>query len=85
MIHILESLLHIFVIFMMVVFVVGCILAVTGTFDHWTERFDLKRRRRRLLKGNLPNKKTDDIKDNNTLYYPTQLNNDSITHNDKHT
>jgi uncharacterized protein HemY len=77
--YILESLLHIFVIFMMVVFAIGCILAATGTFDHWTERYKLKRRRRRLLKGNLSNKKTDDIKANNTLYYPAKPDNDSIT------
>ena len=77
MIHILESLLHIFVIFMMVIFVVGCILAVTGTFDHWTERFDLKRRRRRLLKAN--NKKAGDINAGDTQYYSTGPDDDSVT------
>ncbi|MES2064029.1 MAG: hypothetical protein V4456_19050 [Bacteroidota bacterium] len=48
--HLLSDLLHIFVIFMMVVFVIGSVLAVTGTFDHWTERYRLKKRRRRLLR-----------------------------------
>ena len=71
--YILENLLQIFVIFMMVVFAIGCILAANGTFDHWTERFHLKRRRRRLLK-NLSNKKAGD-----TQYYSTEPNNDSIT------
>ena len=37
---------------MMVVFVVGGILALTGTFDHWTERYRLKQRRRRLIRNN---------------------------------
>jgi hypothetical protein len=43
--------LHIFVIFMISVFVIGSVLAVTGAFDHWTERYKLKRRRRRLLRN----------------------------------
>jgi hypothetical protein len=36
---------------MMVVFVIGGIFAVTGSFDHWGDRYKLKRRRRRLLRG----------------------------------
>ncbi|RFZ91958.1 hypothetical protein D0C36_10950 [Mucilaginibacter conchicola] len=47
-----SNLLHLFVVFMMVVFVVGGILALTGTFDHWTERYRLKQRRRRLIRNN---------------------------------
>jgi len=47
---ILVDVLHVFVILMMVVFVIGGILAATGTFDHWGERYNLKRRRRRLLR-----------------------------------
>lgn len=46
-----SNLLHLFVIFMMVVFVVGGILALTGTFDHWTERYRLQKRRRRLIRN----------------------------------
>jgi len=49
--HILIQALHIFVIFMIAVFVIGSILALTGAFDHWAERYRLKRRRRRLLRG----------------------------------
>jgi hypothetical protein len=76
--YILESLLQIFVIFMMVVFAIGCILAITGTFDHWAERYNLKRRRRRLLNGNL-SKKAGDIKAGDTQYYSTEPDDDSIT------
>lgn len=50
--NLLSNLLHLFVVFMMVVFVVGGILALTGTFDHWTERYRLKQRRRRLMRNN---------------------------------
>jgi hypothetical protein len=76
--YILESLLQIFVIFMMVVFAIGCILAITGAFDHWAERYNLKRRRRRLLNGNL-SKKASDIKAGDTQYYSTEPDDDSIT------
>jgi len=48
--HLFTDLLHGFVIFMMVIFVIGGVLAITGAFDHWTERLSLKRRRRRLLR-----------------------------------
>jgi predicted membrane protein len=55
----LSDALHIFIIFMIAAFVIGGILAITGTFDHWGSRYILKRRRKRLLR----NRRTD-IRDN---------------------
>ncbi|MBD1365471.1 hypothetical protein IDJ77_16775 [Mucilaginibacter sp. ZT4R22] len=49
--HLLTDALHIFVIFMIAAFVIGGILAITGTFDHWGSRYVLKRRRKRLLRN----------------------------------
>ena len=48
---ILSHLLHIYVIFMMSLFVLGCIFAASGVFDHWEERYRTKRRQRSLLKS----------------------------------
>ncbi|GGH17438.1 hypothetical protein GCM10007352_27580 [Mucilaginibacter phyllosphaerae] len=53
----------------MATFVVGAILALTGTFDHWTERYRLKQRRRRLIKDKFPNKNKGNISSNTTPYY----------------
>ncbi|WP_292942657.1 MULTISPECIES: hypothetical protein [unclassified Mucilaginibacter] len=50
--HLFSTLLHLFVVVMMVGFVVGGILALTGSFDHWTERYRLKQRRRKLIREN---------------------------------
>lgn len=63
--EILANLLHIFVIFMLAIFVIGGVLAATGSFDHWGERYSLKRRRRRLLRGGSKNNKA--ILNNNNL------------------
>lgn len=77
--HLLADLLHLFVIFMMVVFVIGGVLAVTGTFDHWTERYRLKKRRRRLLRdGVKPTGSPDNI--NNIPYYSTKPDKETITY-----
>ena len=77
--HLLADLLHLFVIFMMVVFVIGGILAVTGTFDHWTERYRLKKRRRRLLRDRTKTTGgTDNI--NNIPYYSTKPDKETITY-----
>lgn len=77
--HLLEDLLHLFVIFMMVVFVIGGILAVTGTFDHWTERYRLKKRRRRLLRDKIkPTGSPNNI--NSTPYYSTKPDKETITY-----
>jgi hypothetical protein len=78
--HILAEALHLFVIFMMVIFVVSGILAATGTFDHWTERYRLKRRRRRLLRDRIKNTRGD-ITTNSTPYYPTKPDKDSVSYN----
>jgi hypothetical protein len=77
--HLLADLLHLFVIFMMVVFVIGGVLAVTGTFDHWTERYRLKKRRRRLLKdkAKLPGSPNNS---NNVPYSPTETDKEKISY-----
>lgn len=75
--HLLEDLLHLFVIFMMVVFVIGGILAVTGTFDHWTERYRLKKRRRRLLRDRTKNT-TNPANISNIPYYSTKPDKETI-------
>jgi flagellar basal body-associated protein FliL len=49
--NLLSNALHIFIIFMIVVFIVSGIMAITGTFDHWGSRYILKRRRKRLLRN----------------------------------
>ncbi|OOQ58689.1 hypothetical protein [Mucilaginibacter pedocola] len=43
--------LHIFIIIMIAAFIIGGILALTGTFDHWGSRYVLKRRRKRLMRN----------------------------------
>lgn len=66
--------LHIFIIFMMAAFIIGGILAVTGTFDHWGSRYILKRRRRRLLRNRIQAKRDpgqEQVK-NATPYYSTK-------------
>jgi hypothetical protein len=77
--HLLEDLLHLFVIFMMVVFVIGGILAVTGTFDHWTERYRLKKRRRRLLRDRTKTT-TNPGNISNIPYYSTKPDKETITY-----
>nr|WP_157536408.1 hypothetical protein [Mucilaginibacter sp. L294] len=76
--HLLADLLHLFVIFMMVVFVIGGILAATGTFDHWTERYRLKKRRRRLLRDRIKTTGPDSI--NNIPYYSTKPDKETVTY-----
>jgi hypothetical protein len=49
--NLLADSLHIFIIVMIAAFVIGAILAITGTFDHWGSRYVLKRRRRRLMRN----------------------------------
>jgi hypothetical protein len=81
--HLLADLLHLFVIFMMVIFVIGGILAVTGTFDHWTERYRLKKRRRRLLRDRTKTTgDTDNI--NNIPYYSTKPDKETTSYKGKY-
>ncbi|MBD1394096.1 hypothetical protein [Mucilaginibacter glaciei] len=79
--EILATALHIFVILMMVIFIVGIILAATGSFDHWTERYRLKRRRRRLLRGRLKENKQGEIKRyDDTPYASSNPDKETITY-----
>ncbi|TWR30397.1 hypothetical protein FPZ43_05505 [Mucilaginibacter pallidiroseus] len=50
MTNLFTNLLHVFIIVMIAVFVIGGILAITGSFDHWGQRFQIKRRKRRILR-----------------------------------
>lgn len=50
MTHILTTALHIFVVIMMASFIIGGILALSGTYDHWGSRYVLKARRSRLIR-----------------------------------
>ena len=48
--HFLSTALHIFVIAAMVAFIIGCTSALTGSYDHWGNRYVLKARRSRLIR-----------------------------------
>lgn len=61
--------LHIFIIFMMAAFLIGGILALTGTFDHWGSRYVLKRRRRRLLRNRVNAERKAEEVQNSTPYH----------------
>lgn len=43
--------LHFFVVVMMAAFIVGCITALTGSYDYWGNRYVLKARRSRLIRN----------------------------------
>ena len=77
--HFFSNALHLFVIFMMVIFVIGAILAITGNFDHWTERYRLKRRRRRLLRKK---NREGGTNTNNTPYHSTNADEETTAYND---
>jgi hypothetical protein len=51
MAHYLTIALHLFVVAMMAAFLVGCITALTGSYDHWGNRYVLKARRSRLIRN----------------------------------
>jgi hypothetical protein len=71
--NLLSNALHIFVILMMAAFVIGGIMALTGTFDHWGSRYILKRRRKRLLRNKRTAKPNDEGRHQmkTSPYYPT--------------
>ncbi|WP_374949709.1 hypothetical protein [Mucilaginibacter sp.] len=81
---ILATALHIFVILMMAIFVIGGILAATGSFDHWGDRYRLKRRRRRLLRGRLKtpdnSNSSDQISNRNMPYASSNPEKASVTY-----
>lgn len=54
--------LHIFVIAMVISFVTGSLLALTGGFDHWGSRYNLKARRKRLIRQAEKTKSTHQVK-----------------------
>ena len=70
--HFFSDALHLFIIFMIVVFIVGAILALTGSFDHWTERYRLKSRRRRLIRDKNQKQPAGIIDKHGTPYYSTK-------------
>jgi|GEM_PF-3576458 len=79
--HLLADALHIFIIFMMAMFVVGGILAATGTFDHWGSRYKLKQRRRQLMRDKA---RIENVTKNNNIvkashYYTRKPDKESVT------
>ena len=50
MANLLSTALHLFVVIMMASFIIGGILALSGTYDHWGSRYVLKARRSRLIR-----------------------------------
>jgi hypothetical protein len=64
---------------MMVIFVIGGVLALTGSFDQWTERYRLKRRRRRLLRDKSKVKNIGNVDTYGTPYYSTKPNKETIS------
>lgn len=69
--HLLTEALHIFIIFMIAAFVIGGIMAITGTFDHWGSRYVLKRRRKRLIRNRRADNSDNKQQINTTPYYST--------------
>jgi hypothetical protein len=75
---ILANMLHVFVIFMIAIFIIGVFLAITGTFDHWNKRYILKRKKG-LRRQNI---KDSDIADEHFApYAATKPDKNSIIYN----
>lgn len=72
--HLLSTALQLFVILMMVAFIVGCISALTGSYDHWGNRYVLKARRSRLIRTRAAKLKVDKTAENITPYRATKIN-----------
>ncbi|MEO7215949.1 hypothetical protein [Mucilaginibacter sp.] len=56
---------------MIAAFVIGGIMAITGTFDHWGSRYVLKRRRKRLIRNRRADNSDNKQQINTTPYYST--------------
>jgi hypothetical protein len=69
MAHYLTIALHLFVVVMMAAFLVGCITALTGTYDHWGNRYVLKARRSRLIRERALKARTDNSNIKNLTPY----------------
>ncbi|RFZ81711.1 hypothetical protein DYU05_17970 [Mucilaginibacter terrenus] len=80
----LSNALHIFIILMIAGFVVGGILAVTGTFDHWSSRYVLKRRRQRLMRNRRAElRNTKQQVQNTSPHYETRANRGGDNYNQR--
>lgn len=73
--HILSTALHVFVILAMVAFIVGAVSALTGSYDHWGNRYVLKARRSRLIRERAAKARKDGLETVNvTPYKPKKMN-----------
>lgn len=72
--HFLTSALHLFVVLMMASFIIGGILALSGTYDHWGSRYVLKARRSRLIRqrAKLARQQSDDSNVRNLTPYKSK-------------
>lgn len=72
--NLLSNALHIFIVLMIVAFIVGGVMALTGTFDHWGSRYILKRRRKRLMRNKRAAKPDDKARHQSdaSLYYSSK-------------
>ncbi len=78
MAHYLTIALHLFVVAMMAAFIIGCITALTGTYDHWGNRYVLKARRSRLIRERALKARTDNSNIKNlTPYRARKVNKDA--------
>lgn len=75
MAHFLTIALHLFVVAMMAAFIVGCTTALTGTYDHWGNRYVLKARRSRLIRERARQARKDSpVQQNLTPYKARKIN-----------
>ncbi|MEO7213583.1 hypothetical protein [Mucilaginibacter sp.] len=85
MAHYLTIALHLFVVAMMAAFLVGCITALTGTYDHWGNRYVLKARRSRLIRERARKAGTGDANVRNlTPYRARKVNKYAVIHVARH-
>ncbi|MBD1367097.1 hypothetical protein IDJ77_25020 [Mucilaginibacter sp. ZT4R22] len=81
MAHYLTIALHLFVVAMMAAFIIGCITALIGTYDHWGNRYVLKARRSRLIRERARKTQTDDSNVRNiTPYRARKVNKHAVIH-----
>ncbi|RWY51050.1 hypothetical protein [Mucilaginibacter gilvus] len=81
MAHYLTMALHLFVVVMMAAFIVGCITALTGSYDHWGNRYVLKARRSRLIRERARKAGTDNTNVRNlTPYRARKVNKHAVIH-----
>ncbi|OOQ59331.1 hypothetical protein [Mucilaginibacter pedocola] len=74
MAHILTFALHLFVVAMIAAFIVGSVTALSGTYDHWGNRYVLKARRSRLIRERARAARRDGVYKNVTPFKAKKIN-----------